>query len=94
MQEIVERYRGKTTPKGHELSVDEEPNEATLWYLYWGTYQGVDDHHHIGIARIKREGDRYVVGLLRGVEQRSHTMRFYSNAEEMFAELDREIETR
>src|SRR6266581_4173221 len=31
MQEIVERYRGKTTPKGHELRVDEDPNEATLW---------------------------------------------------------------
>ena len=74
MKEIVERYKGKTTPKGHELRVD--------------------DHHHMGIARIRREGNQYVVGLLRATEQQPYTTRSYSSAEEMFAELDREIKTK
>ena len=94
MKEVVERYKGKTTPRGHELRVDENQNGATLWYLYWGRYQGVDDHHHMGIAKIRRAGNQYVVSLLRGTEQQPYTTRSYSNAEEMFAELDREIETR
>ena len=94
MKEIVERYKGKTTPKGHELRVDEKQNEAILWYLYWGEYQGVDDYHHMGIARIRREGNQYVVGLLRATEQQPYTTRSYSSAEEMFAELDREIEAK
>ena len=45
MEKIETRYKDMKTGKGHEIRVDLRKNELILWYLYWGEYQGVDDHH-------------------------------------------------
>ena len=94
MKEIADRYRGKITESGHELRVDERNGEIIIWYLFWGEYQGVEDHHHMGIARIRRERDQFVVDFLRGIDQHPHTTRRYPSTDGLFADLDEEIASR
>lgn len=92
---IAERYRGKKTGKGHELKVDERENEIVIWYLFWGEYQGTDNYHHLGVARIRREGDAYlVVTWLHGTEQEANGRDRFANSEDLFSALDAEIAKR
>lgn len=88
MQEIIGRYQGKKTAQGHELRVDGDQEQAVIWFLYWGEYQGVDAHHHVGIARVRRDGAGYRVGWLRGTETRPYDETDYAGADEMFAAID------
>ena len=61
LDDFITRYANKTTNKGHVVKVDVTEMSASLWYLYWGEYKGVNDHHHFGIARITNLRDRYGV---------------------------------
>jgi hypothetical protein len=94
MIKIVERYRGMKTPKGHDLCVDERENEIVIWYLFWGEYHGMNAHHHMGVARIRDEDGRYVVGWLRGTEQESYRTEIFTSLEKLFSALDVEIAKR
>jgi hypothetical protein len=94
MDQVIKRYVGKTTNEGHELRVDEKLGQVTLWFLYWGEYQGSDDHHHIGIARIKREGNAYIVGWLRGTQNQPFDESKYNSEEELVFALDAAIARR
>lgn len=91
MEKIETRYKDMKTGKGHEIRVDLRKNELILWYLYWGEYQGVDDHHHMGIARISKDGDTFVVGWLQGTDQKSHSTDRYTDRKKMFSALDEKI---
>lgn len=66
LDDFVTRYANKTTKKGHVVKVDVTETSASLWYLHWGEYKGVNDHHHFGIARITNFGDRYRVEWFEG----------------------------
>lgn len=94
MDTIVNRYKSAKTPKGHELRVDEKGNEIIIWYLFWGEYAGVDDHHHMGIARVRAENDGFVIGWLRGIEQQPYKTERVMDLNELFAKIDAEIKTR
>lgn len=89
MRAILDRYKGKHTPKGHDIRVDEDPDGVTLWYLYWGEYEGRDDHHHFGIARVRREKDKYALGTFHATEQEPGATRLYDTEEEVMAEIDK-----
>jgi hypothetical protein len=92
--EIAEYYRGKKTGKGHELRVDERQNEIVIWYLFWGEHEGIDNHHHMGVARVRREGDAYLVGWLRDTQQRPYRNQRFANSDDLFSALDAEIAKR
>jgi len=94
MEEIVRRYRGVRTPAGHELRVDLRDNEVVLWYLFWGEYRGVDDHHHFGVARVRRDGSKYVIGWMHGTEQEPRHTELVSGMDDVFKKLDDEISRR
>jgi hypothetical protein len=94
MEQIVERYRHKKTGNGHELKVDKLNNEVLIWYLLWGEYQGNDNHHHMGLARICYDTGIYLVGWLRGIEQESYSKQPFADLEDLFLALDAEIAER
>lgn len=94
MKKIIERYKDMKTPKGHELRVYEKDNEIALWYLFWDEYRGVDNHHHMGIAKISYEDDKYVVGWLRNTDQEPYRMQSFTNINDLFNALDEEIAKR
>lgn len=94
MKELVERYSDKKTGKVHEVRVDEEGDRVVLWYLYWGEYRGVDDHHHMGIAEVRETKQGYTLGFLHGTEQRPDQFRNLASIHEVFAALDEEIARR
>ena len=94
MRAIVERFRGRTTGSGHDIRVDETPGVAVVWYLFWGEYQGVDDHHHMGIARVSWRENAYFVGWLQGTEQEASDESVFNTVEEMLSALDQEISRR
>jgi len=92
LNSIVERYKGQSTGKGHEIRIDPaRDGSVMLWYLFWGEYQGVDEHHHMGIARIRAEGDSYIVDLYEGNSQEPFEMRKCRDRDSAFAVIDAEI---
>lgn len=94
MQEIVERYEGMTTARGHEVRVERHPGEVLLWYLQRGERDGVYGRHHMGIARILKQADVYLVGWLRGTEERPYENFSYWDVNKVFGSLDEVIASR
>jgi len=94
MDEIVQRYRGTKTPRGHELRVDERGHEAIIWYLFWGEFAGVDGHHHMGIARVRSSGSGFVIGWLLGTDQEPYRSEQVTDLKELYARIDAEIANR
>jgi hypothetical protein len=94
MDDLLARYRNTKTGKGHELRVEERSGGTMLWFLYWGEYRGVDDHHHMGIAHVSQKDDAYTVGWLRGTEKTPFQTQGYPNLDALFFALDEEIAKR
>lgn len=95
MDVIIKHYEGKRSQRGHEVRVNGSPRGGLLvWFLHWGEYQGIDAHHHVGIARVEQDGDTYRVGWFRGTEQTPFDETEYTDLERMFADVDAAIETR
>lgn len=91
MREIIDRYEGTTTAKGHEIHVDRNPGEVVLWYLDRGEHDGGPGRHHMGIARILKQANVYLVGWLRGNEERSYANFSYWDINKVFGSLDEVI---
>jgi hypothetical protein len=94
MREIIERYEGMTTPQGHAIRVDRRPNEVVLWSLHRGELDGVHGRHRMGIARVEKQADVYLVGWLRGTEEGAYENYSYWDLDEVFGSLDRVIASR
>jgi hypothetical protein len=94
MREIARRYEGTATAKGHEIRVDRRPGEVELWYRYRGERDGVHGRHHMGIARVQKQADVYLVGWLRGTEERPYESYTYWDIDQVFGSLDKVIAMR
>jgi len=92
LDSIVERYKGRSTEAGHEVRIDRaRDGSVMLWYLLWGEYQGLDDHHHMGIARVRAGGGCFTVDLYEGNCQEPVETRQCRDSEGVFAVIDAEI---
>ncbi len=93
MNDIVSRYKGKTTSQGHKLEVKERAGAVTIEFLHRGKYLDVYNPH-VRVARIEQSGDRYDVGWFHEDGDEPSEMSSYSREEELFAALDDAIEKR
>ena len=93
MQTIIDRYKGKRTSKGH-FACNDDPDGLTIWNLFWGEYEGVDVHHHLGVARVRREKGKLALGVYRGKDQDPSPTRQYDSEEEVVAEIDKLVAQR
>jgi len=95
MYELIKtRYLGRKTGRGHDIIINPVPhnsNAVMLYYLFWGEYQGIDDHHHMGIARIRATGTRYAVDLFAGNEPQPYDTKEYSDIDTALAIVDAEV---
>jgi hypothetical protein len=94
MMEIVERYEGATTASGRQIRVDRRPGEIDLWYFQPGERDGGPGRHHMGIARVQKQAGVYLVGCLRGSEERAYENHAYWDIGEVFRSLDEVIASR
>ena len=94
MDEIVKHYRDSKTPHGHKLRVDVHDHEAIIWYLFWGESDGVDDHHHMGIARVRSSGSGFEIAWLHGTDQEPYRTERVIDSKELYAKIDAEIASR
>lgn len=94
MQEVVDRYRNRNTRSGFGLRVDDKNGELVIWYMHWGELNGVDAHHHMGIARIRKQGNKYAVGWFRGEDPMEYKTDHYASEAALYQALDQEIENR
>ena len=94
METIIAKYRGKTTPKGHELRVDESTNQIIIWYLHWGDYKGTDAHHHMGIAIVRFDTQGYSVGTLNGTETSPRSWQTCNNPDDVITQIDKVVAER
>jgi hypothetical protein len=94
MREIMERYAGRATAKGHAIRFEQHPREVLLWYLFRGEHDGVYGRHRMGIARVQKQADVYLVGWLRGTEERPYENYSYWDISKLFGSLDEVIASR
>lgn len=91
MNAIIEHYAGMTTAKGHRIRFERYPGEVVLWYLRRGELDGVYGRHRMGIARVQKQADVYLVGWLRGTGERPYENRLYWDLKKVFGSLDQII---
>lgn len=94
MREIARKYEGTSTARGHEIRVDHRPGEVELWYRYRGELDGVHGGHHMGIARVQKQADVYIVGWLRGTAERAYESQVYWDIHQVYGSLDKIIALR
>jgi hypothetical protein len=59
-----------------------------------GDHQGVYGRHRMGIARVEKQADIYLVGWLQGTGQRAYESCSYWDIDKAFGSLDRVIASR
>jgi len=85
--DIVKRYHGKNTAKGHEVRATESKGILTVWYSRLPE-EGGEHPNHIGIARITENPNGVSVGWLRGTEPEPYSTTEFSTLDELFAAID------
>jgi hypothetical protein len=61
MDNLIKRYKDKTTSEGHKLDVKEKSEVITVGFRHSGEYQDEYDTY-IKVARIEKVGEAYSVG--------------------------------
>jgi hypothetical protein len=90
LDSFMARYQGKTTGQGHEIRIDKNPDGSImLWYLFWG--DGADEYHHMGLARVRADDNRYAVDLYQGNSQSPVETRQCSDLDAALIIVDTEL---
>jgi hypothetical protein len=61
MDNLIKRYKGKTTSEGHKLDVKEKADAIVVGFKHSGEYEDEYDPY-IKVARIEKTGEGYNVG--------------------------------
>ncbi len=93
MNDIIKRYKGKTTSQGHKVDVKEKTGVITIGFKHAGQYQ--DDYDpYIRVARIEPAGDAYTVGWFHDDGEEPSDSSEYATKEDLFSGVDAAIERR
>jgi hypothetical protein len=88
---IVSRYKGKTTSEGHELIVKKEQGVISISFKP----SGEDDYDpEFQVARIERVGDAYRVGWFYADAEEPSDSSDFTRDEELLAAVDQAVEQR
>jgi hypothetical protein len=93
MDNLIKRYKDKTTSEGHKLDVKEKSDVITVGFRHSGEYQDEYDPY-IKVARIEKVGDAYSVGWFSDDVDEPSDSNEYTSEEELFAALDNAVQQR
>src|SRR5271166_3105962 len=93
MDNLIKRYKGKTTSEGHKLDVKEKSDVITIGFKHSGEYQDEYDPY-IKVARIEKVGEAYSVGRFADDGDEPSNSNEYTREEDLFAALDQAVEQR
>ena len=93
MDNLIKRYKDKTTSEGHKLDVKEKSGVITVGFKHSGEYQDEYDPY-IKVARIAKVGEAYSVGWFSDDGDEPSDSNEYTREEDLFAALDKAVEQR
>ena len=93
MDNLLKRYKGKTTSEGHKLDVKEKSDVITVGFRHSGKYQHEYDPY-IKVARIEKVGEAYSVGWFSDDVDEPSDSNEYTSEEDLFAALDNAVQQR
>ena len=93
MDNLIKRYKGKTTSEGHKLDVKEKSDVITVGFRHSGEYQDEYDPY-INVARIEKVGESYSVGWFSDDVDEPSDSNEYTREEDLFAALDNAVQQR
>ena len=93
MDEVIKRYRGRTTSQGHKLEVTRDGDEATLAFKHQGEYEDEYDPM-VRVARVEEIAGGFRVGFFYLDAEEPTASNDYADEKELFAALDKAIEDR
>jgi hypothetical protein len=93
MDEIINRYKGKTTSEGHKLEARRDGDNVMIGFQHLGEYHDVYDPY-VKIGRVQETSDGYRVGVYHlDAEEPTESMDVASECD-LFVALDKAIEDR
>jgi hypothetical protein len=93
MNDIVSRYKGKTTSQGHKLDVKANAGVIMITFMHEGEY--LEDYDPlVKVARIEQAGEVYTVGWFHEDYDEPSETSEYTRKEDLIAALDTAIEKR
>ena len=93
MDEIINRYKGKTTSEGHKLEARRDGDNVMIGFQHLGEYRDVYDPY-VKIGRVQETSDGYRVGVYHlDAEEPTESMDVASECD-LFVALDKAIEDR
>jgi hypothetical protein len=93
MDNLIKRYKDKTTSEGHKLDVKEKSDVITVGFRHSGEYQDEYDPY-IKVARIEKVGEAYSVGWFSDDVDEPSDSNEYTSEEHLFAALDNAVQHR
>jgi hypothetical protein len=93
MDEIIKRYRGRTTSQGHKLEVTRAAGALSIGFKHVGEYGDAYDPY-LRVADIEELGDGYRVGIYHADAEEPTATTDYPAEKELFVALDRAVEER
>jgi hypothetical protein len=93
MDNLIKRYKDKTTSEGHKLDVKEKSDVITVGFRHSGEYQDEYDPY-IKVARIEKVGEAYSVGWFSDDVDEPSDSNEYTSEEHLFAALDNAVQQR
>jgi hypothetical protein len=93
MDEIINRYKGKTTSQGHSLETISDGDEVTIGFQHRGEYCDEYDPY-VKVAHVQAKSDGYRVGVYHlDAEEPTESMDVASECD-LFVAVDKAIEDR
>ena len=93
MDEVIRRYRGRTTSQGHKLDVTCDGEEVTIAFQHQGEY--ADEYNpYVRVARVQEIEGGFRVRFFHLDAEEPTSWSDYASEEELFDALDHAVEER
>jgi hypothetical protein len=93
MDEIIKRYKGRTTSQGHKLEVSRESDEVAIGFKHLGEY-GDEYDPYMRVAVIKELDRGFALSLFYRDAEEPTAAGHFASERDLFAALDKAVEER
>jgi hypothetical protein len=93
MDEIIKRYKGRTTSQGHKLEVSQESDGVAIGFKHLGEY-GDEYDPYVRVAIIKEFDRGFTLSLFYRDAEEPTTAGDFARERDLFAALDKAVEER
>jgi hypothetical protein len=93
MDDVIKRYKGRTTSQGHKVDVTRDGDEFTLAFQHQGEY-GDEYDPYVRVACVQKIDGGFRVSFFYLDAEEPTAWHDYANEQELFVALDQAVEER